>query len=90
MSIRNSHLEEVEGLVVQNEGVNPYLVGGEIILKFYSKPSGLCHPDLVKFRIRLGAVFELQDLTYCMNPLSKILAASFDILPIKGLPFSRH
>lgn len=27
MSIRNGHLEEVEDLVVQNEGVNPYLVG---------------------------------------------------------------
>ena len=26
MSIRNSRLEEVEGLVVQNEGVNPCLV----------------------------------------------------------------
>ena len=90
MSIGNSHLEGVEGLVVQNEGVNPCLVGGEITLKFYSKPSSLRHPDLVKFRIRLGAVIKLQDLTYCMNLFSKNLAASFDILPIKGLPLSRH
>lgn len=59
-------------------------------LKFYSKPSSLRHPDLVTFRIRLGAVIELQDLTYCMNLFSKNLAASFDILPIKGLPLSRH
>ena len=50
MSIRNSHLEEVEGIVVQNEGVDPCSVGFDwyvIKIGLNMEPSG----DLIRVAV---------------------------------------